>query len=1297
MMMGISKLRGAFRASAIFVLTLFLISSSVIIQRADATITPGSDCSVQDAPCGAGSTGTCACIPSPFVVGGELCTCSGGGAPTATPTATCSSNPACTCGAPSNSNVTLSGTSENSTANYNDSCGNPICSYSTFCSWLGGPNYASGANEVISSCNADHGANYYRCGSSGAYGATCGTRTTEDEACACTGGASEPMCSGSPTPAPTSTPSACAAQPTCRPVHYLAPTGGCPACGDQSLGCDTVFGASSADWTCTMTPFGNNCGGCGTCIATMTAQGIADGCSGGGGVSPTPASDPTPTSTPSCFDSGGNGRQCSGAGDVNCLACGNVCAVVGDQPIKTSIGCADGDSSCVMGVTWATNSPSNGVDILLTGPSVSSNLTSYSGPTLMCVDPSHAPPWTFANVNPQALMPAASANTSVITYDPKVMTWNGSYEVCSLGSNDIRRLRSSNPSATAPIVGCSCMTGYEPARVSQAQFGTITYNIHLGAPVLDLLWADVMESLDHHEIAKEKVIKASDLDSEIVPSANATIRYCTEMDLTGRSCVGGGTYLCAFSDCTPYTAGGYLYNVSSCACLAPTPTATPLIAITPTPTPSPTLTATPTAAPTATPNPGTPSNLYTDSGSPWTGSTKLYLSPPQSITPIPTPDPSTSTDVIACVRTCPVDPGNVWIAIRSTSDPTTCTCTTAGYTFDPLNWTCTSCPTNSVIVNGVCQCPQGYSAYGGACMPNPPTSGPIEYTQTAANNNFPTCSQGTGAQNSRMPSTYGLQISSASGTTTPRSSDVTTIITPSVTNTYSYSDPYVNSSGVTYPKYQYADLPHCACMGSGAYTAPLTSGTPSLSASETGGDTLDYISSFSSAGLPNKSYGMVAMALDGKSDGRSGATFAAGASSCACPNVNEYPALNNAGNALSGVECKPVFTDANRILATFNPALDDVSGKSQVYTRSNVSGLPNIISGGYSEPISGGSVVSTVSLPASQGNPIQLGLYSRKIWKCQVGYTLNLSSLTCQWGSATNDHQCDSTSPVASDAKSVNSGVTWSTIVNKKLACCLNDSLPAGSTSGDVKFDCIDNSTQASDFNTLWSSSDNALDGGQINAMILAAANGKALTGFYTLGGARCSEFSEFDPTGIHPGTVNPVAAQQATQQNFVNGSNSTTEFAASSLPVITPPTGALGYAMLQAGFSAAGKKMLAPHPETGNAADIQNAIRCPILVRAAIIASCPAIPNGQNAVHMTATGSASASGATRCPVADHIQVHIRAEQVFTIAGSPSVQTTDTVVDNKDATSISIGNIIRQKNGSNCLPGMVSGTNGCRY
>jgi hypothetical protein len=1071
----------------------------------------------------------------PFVCGhvdlqspGEICLSCSASTPTPTTTPappTCSSNPACSCGRPSASNVAVSGTDESSTAPYNDSCGNPICTYSTDCTWFAGPLFQAGADANINICRISNigNANYYVCNTSGSYGATCGTRTTADEACACTGGAREPICTGggsTPTPVPS--------------------------------------------------------------------------------VSPGPSTTPTP----SCLDQSGNGRQCNGPSD--CSSCPNfTCAIVGDQSVQKYTG-ASGASSDTWGVNWVSGVPTNanGTDVLSTSPGVSqsSNLTFYnaSSPSRMCVDNSYAPAWgsasipasgpTNTNLNYQQLKLSAAMTSAptATAYFNSLLSWNGNSFVCNLQQGDQNRYKD----GSGNIQGCGCRLNYEPAMLTTTQASAYTYNIHMGSPMLDTLWADIMSAFGNHEKIKVSLVKASDEASQIIAKARASSCYpdgyqcgddyhglghsgcATTSTNDCGNCCGSSVY--TIIDNSDPDCSDKQYYCGSGATPTPTATVTP----TPSPTPSggatPTPTTTPSSSPSGTPGPSAPpANLYLDTASYWSwgnGTDHIFYGPTNGIAygqpyafadqPSPSPFPGAinipSGDVIACVHSCPQSPGFYTSTLDTTGTTVTCDCST-GYTFDPTSWTCVSCPSGSVILNGNCQCPQGWTSNGTQCVPQLPTGGGAsEYIATP----YPVCAQGAAGsvQNSRLPTTYGLQMKNSSGTSTPITSDFAQI------NSYIYKwSDQATSNAINYPVYQYANLPHCACMGSGAYVGTdqggmvaLTSGAPTPYPSGTGGDTLDFISSLSSTGVPNKPYGMVAIALDGKSDGRSAANFQNGTNAgCGCPNVNEVPVMNtsgvNVGKPTVGLTCQSVFSDKNRVLATFNPATDDVPGKSQVYTRTNVTSIAGMMPGGYTEPVlthsvttpTGvvglGNVVPTISLPTSQSAPSQLALYQRHIWKCQIGYTFDLTSLTCVWGSPTNNHACDATSPI-SPTNATGGALSFANVINKKLACCMNNYLPpppSGTpipgetqTSADVKFDCIDNTAKATDFNTLWSSSDDALSGtnqgtgGQINALLLASANGKPLTGFYTEAGARCNEFSEFDAQGIHPGTINPSAGR---------------------------------------------------------------------------------------------------------------------------------------------------------------------------
>jgi hypothetical protein len=95
------------------------------------------------------------------------------------------------------------------------------------------------------------------------------------------------------------------------------------------------------------------------------------------------------------------------------------------------------------------------------------------------------------------------------------------------------------------------------------------------------------------------------------------------------------------------------------------------------------------------------------------------------------------------------------------------------------------------------------------------------------------------------------------------------------------------------------------------------------------------------------------------------------------------------------------------------------------------------------------------------------------------------------------------------------------------------------------------------------------------------------------------------------------------------------------------------------------------------------------------MITRCPGTTTaGQNLPRFTVTDSA---GITRCPSADSIQIHVRIEQIFRIAGEPQMPPIDTITDQKSVGTINVGDVIRNKNGGQCLPGMQMSGSMCRY
>jgi hypothetical protein len=100
---------------------------------------------------------------------------------------------------------------------------------------------------------------------------------------------------------------------------------------------------------------------------------------------------------------------------------------------------------------------------------------------------------------------------------------------------------------------------------------------------------------------------------------------------------------------------------------------------------------------------------------------------------------------------------------------------------------------------------------------------------------------------------------------------------------------------------------------------------------------------------------------------------------------------------------------------------------------------------------------------------------------------------------------------------------------------------------------------------------------------------------------------------------------------------------------------------------------------------------RCPIVARAAFIASCPENPE------LPVVPKTYVSGTSKhCSSAASIQVHVRIEQIFEIEGMPKMKTVDTVAEQRLASSISVEKIIIGKS-SNCPGGATKRGDVCVY
>lgn len=477
--------------------------------------------------------------------------------------------------------------------------------------------------------------------------------------------------------------------------------------------------------------------------------------------------------------------------------------------------------------------------------------------------------------------------------------------------------------------------------------------------------------------------------------------------------------------------------------------------------------------------------------------------------------------------------------------------------------------------------------------------------------------------------------------------------------------------------YLYSGVTRCACIGRTISATPL-SGTPTpgpLSPTLPNGkprmypDTADVIGSQDNGAGAN--YGMVAIAYDGTSDGRNGDLYHAGNSFCGCPNVNEKMVQIDPSSPTSGVQCVPEFSDPHRILATFDPSIYDTTTDSQVIDRTFAGINPST-----------DKVVSTIVLPASLTNQTATQIYQRKIWACLPPYTLNTSSKTCEF--KRERHACNAGNGAGIAPSEVSPSITGSSkaekfenAMNKKLACCLNE---FGSTGTSVKFDCVDNTqTHYADFNTIWGSGDPSVDGAQSNAIVLANSMGKLLSGFYTLAGNRCQEYSEFGGL-ITPGKVNP-AVVTAGEMNLAKQAGVAPANAFQANPT-QPLIHGESHGDLSTYFASKGIPQTAAEKR-----------RCPILVRAAIVAKCPTNPLPP-AAQKTIT---LPDGSTHCSAASSLQVEIRIEQVYEVAGMPKMIPEDTILDPKNASAISIDRLIANKYGNQCPPGTSRVGDACVY
>ncbi len=698
-------------------------------------------------------------------------------------------------------------------------------------------------------------------------------------------------------------------------------------------------------------------------------------------------------------------------------------------------------------------------------------------------------------------------------------------------------------------------------------------------------------------------------------------------------------------------------------CIAPPITCSSSSTPTPTPTPS---------GATATPTPiaGTPVDLYAE-GFTLYGTTAQnwgYNAAGQAIGA--SGSLATNSMMVACVKTCPGVP-------RKTSPSSLlCDCAAADPAkphYDATNNLCLASPFEDAQMDATNNwvCPPGYGWVphdkdpARKCRPKLPSN---EFTTNT--DGYPVCTAGS-ATDSRIAVQYGTSSLSAgnySGSDVPLYPGPSVWTSVSMPGTVKYK--YAKQMGTSpnqYPFYLYSDQTHCYCANAALKSPPLAAVATVSKVSGLSPDTYDVITK-QTGGFPDSNYGMVAVHKNSSKDGRLGEEFAAANSVCACPNVNEVPTAVSATEPRLGVVCAPpggLKTDPNRAFTQFDPAKDATF----------------VINSANEPKDASGNIQKEISLPASMAAPNSMVKYARRIHKCQIGYVLDKTNFKCVWDPAA--HQCDSTSPLPAKTRENQSFPSWSQIVNKRVACCTND-MDANTISSSVKFDCVDNTAQAktATFNELWAADPSTL-GGQLNAVVLSTGNYQPLTGWYTQEGRRCMEFSEFSTTQIVPGTVVPFSP--GGQKEIT-----TAPWLATGAAIPMPSGPAFDDIVSKLGVKAKG-----PNPAAGTSVELNNARRCPLLVRAALITRCPGNPAaGTNAPRFTVK---DANNIARCPSADSAQVQVRVEQVFRIAGEPQMAPVDTIVDQKSAGTLNVGDIIRNKNGGKCLPGMVSSGSLCKY
>ncbi len=576
------------------------------------------------------------------------------------------------------------------------------------------------------------------------------------------------------------------------------------------------------------------------------------------------------------------------------------------------------------------------------------------------------------------------------------------------------------------------------------------------------------------------------------------------------------------------------------------------------------------------------------------------------------------------------------------------------------------------------------------------TSGTVEYefgylkggAMDDPHNEWPVCGPGVATTSPRIPVGEDGTVSSAATTTRPNAVD-------NLSNTDGYWYLWTSSGS---PSYAYrrsnGQVNRCACLSDQitdpsplpTYTASATRTPPveySIAPQRFLPSTYEIISEATSNFSISRQYGPVAVSNLAVGDPRAFSRFHPASptdsySVCSCPNINEKAIRIGISDQQFGSRCEPMIVDdppGVRVLAPY--------GESTEFER-HYHSPPNSshILTSWKEQSTADPLSSTVNLP-TESNLAMVQQYRRRIWTCSAPYEPNLGTGRCQY--SRQKHACGGgSSGIAlspyGEVSDTASEVNFKNLANKKLACCLNSHAvsSAGVTQQNfLKYDCVqtqevDPSGARLDFNALWAGGDDSLDGGQMNALALVSAVGQPITGFYSLRGTRCGKFSEFGGE-LRPKRVQPflIATQQA---NVMSGGG--IENLAAAYPL---PSGN-AYLDLKAGI---GKDV----PDT-----IQEMNECPILVRAALVVSCPSSNAGT-----PPDLRYQDSGLIRCPMAASVAVHLRIEQLYHIAGQSPLKTFDTRAMKDQIASLDVAEIIGSRFGETCLPGTRRVGDVCTY